>query len=402
MKKAYTNTIHKNAGPLAMNAGSKAKAKQRMPACSYGAACNRPGCVYRHPPKNAAAKSNTGTATTRDADPAFAANFCRPFLSNTCQFGNRCMNRHPPPGECDSIRKSFKGKKCMYNMECRNEGCLFFHDWENSDGVDHAEVERLAREMEAASLWRSTLPAAAAPMMMAAPTPPRETFEEWIQGGCVTPDQDIWFDTETGTQRIPEDVYALLHSLPPPPPPTKPPVGWAAIAATPAVATPPQLLQKAPLSARAPLPSIAIPSFVWNLNAYPANTFHLPPDERYKVVNSMHAKPLPVTKTAVTKTAGGVDSGAGVVDLHFQSLSTFESVLTQNLSSELQQYGEVWVITGSGHHVAVGHQVTGGVLFKEVKAYLEEWLGENKGCKVFVGKDGGGKSGAFLVVSASA
>jgi len=63
----------------------------------------------------------------------------------------------------------------------------------------------------------------------------------------------------------------------------------------------------------------------------------------------------------------------------------------------------VWIITGSGHHVAVGHQRRegGGVLFNAVKRYLEDHEEEME-WEFRIGKDcSGGKNktsgGALLV-----
>lgn len=84
-----------------------------------------------------------------------------------------------------------------------------------------------------------------------------------------------------------------------------------------------------------------------------------------------------------------------VIDLHFQSIRTFPVVLATVLPEKLKDHGEVWVVTGSGHHVnRSSHQKTGGVLETAVSG----WLSSNK--YVFVkGKDKNGFGGAVLVQS---
>ena len=50
MKKAYTNATRKGAtGAMSLQGNKGASTKVRMPLCTYGAACTRKDCVYRHP-----------------------------------------------------------------------------------------------------------------------------------------------------------------------------------------------------------------------------------------------------------------------------------------------------------------------------------------------------------------
>ena len=97
----------------------------RMPACDYGAACTRKGCVYRHPPKTAA--------------PPEAEEVCKPFLAGTCQFGQRCRNFHPPPDEVSAWRRKYATTACRYGEDCRNQSCLFWHPWSALDTAASAE-----------------------------------------------------------------------------------------------------------------------------------------------------------------------------------------------------------------------------------------------------------------------
>ena len=42
--------------------------------------------------------------------------------------------------------------------------------------------------------------------------------------------------------------------------------------------------------------------------------------------------------------------GAGVVDLHYQSVRTAPAILDQMLFTALKEYAEVWLITGKKSH----------------------------------------------------
>jgi Smr domain len=82
-----------------------------------------------------------------------------------------------------------------------------------------------------------------------------------------------------------------------------------------------------------------------------------------------------------------------VIDLHFQSTKTFALVLSTVLPDALQRHGEVWVVTGTGHHVGTKtHQKGGGALESAVLAWLLD-----EGYQVFRGKDRNGEGGAMLV-----
>ena len=87
-----------------------------------------------------------------------------------------------------------------------------------------------------------------------------------------------------------------------------------------------------------------------------------------------------------------------MLDLHYQSLSSFHLILDEYLDQSLRKEvkGGVWILTGTGHHVTEGHQKKGGVLFDAVREYLVE-----RGHCFDIGKDKGGMGGAYFVRTVS-
>ena len=82
-----------------------------------------------------------------------------------------------------------------------------------------------------------------------------------------------------------------------------------------------------------------------------------------------------------------------VIDLHFQSIKSFPIVLSAILPEKFRDFGEVWVVTGSGHHVSRNtHQKGGGVLESAVSGWLV-----SHGYDYLKGKDKNGYGGTFLV-----
>eukprot|EP00563_Minutocellus_polymorphus_P016226 CAMPEP_0181057650 /NCGR_PEP_ID=MMETSP1070-20121207/20365_1 /TAXON_ID=265543 /ORGANISM="Minutocellus polymorphus, Strain NH13" /LENGTH=850 /DNA_ID=CAMNT_0023137081 /DNA_START=348 /DNA_END=2900 /DNA_ORIENTATION=- len=81
-----------------------------------------------------------------------------------------------------------------------------------------------------------------------------------------------------------------------------------------------------------------------------------------------------------------------VLDLHFQSIKTFSVVLSTVLD-EMLETCDVWVVTGSGHHVDnSSHQKRGGVLEEAVTSWLD-----SHGYVYARGRDRNGHGGAVLV-----
>jgi hypothetical protein len=86
------------------------------------------------------------------------------------------------------------------------------------------------------------------------------------------------------------------------------------------------------------------------------------------------------------------NSREDVLDLHFQSIKTFPVVLSTVLD-EMLEACDVWVVTGSGHHVdKSSHQKRGGVLEEAVNSWLD-----SHGYVYARGRDRNGHGGAVLV-----
>ena len=86
------------------------------------------------------------------------------------------------------------------------------------------------------------------------------------------------------------------------------------------------------------------------------------------------------------------NSRQDVLDLHFQSIKTFPVVLSAVLD-EMLETCDVWVVTGSGHHVDnSSHQKRGGVLEEAVASWLVM-----QGYVYAQGRDRNGHGGAVLV-----
>lgn len=166
--------------------------------------------------------------------------------------------------------------------------------------------------------------------------------------------------------------------------------------------------------------TVVIPKEVWLPSTANADCFHLYPNpiERFKAVNNHHKSyiasvdiPLSFDNCNINIINSGSSpnskSKVALLDVHFQSAKTITPVLNRFLVPALKKNDEVWIITGSGHHVVVGHQRRegGGVLFNAVKRYLEEHEDE-LALEFRIGMDAsGGKNkssgGALLVRKAT-
>lgn len=144
------------------------------------------------------------------------------------------------------------------------------------------------------------------------------------------------------------------------------------------------------------LPSVKIPESVWR--TYPENiaaeAFAIEnPIERFAFVNSK-AKPAPSIID---------DEGCFVLDLHFQSTKTVETVLAQIIPQCLRylwaDFGtkgnNIWLITGSGGSVPKGHQSRGGVLYDAVLRGIVDLATKHDQLDVAEGLVPGGGKGAI-------
>jgi Smr domain len=129
----------------------------------------------------------------------------------------------------------------------------------------------------------------------------------------------------------------------------------------------------------ATIPVASIPQDLWNPheNRDAAAFYIADPLERYYAVTAAIGVPRD-----------------DVIDLHFQSLKTFRAVLETVLPTKLQTQPQVWIITGTGHHVGSRtHQKGGGAL----EAAVLEYLTTNTEYAVSRGRDRNGQGGAVLV-----
>mmetsp|Transcript_32950 Transcript_32950/g.71305 ORF Transcript_32950/g.71305 Transcript_32950/m.71305 type:complete len:912 (+) Transcript_32950:402-3137(+) len=120
----------------------------------------------------------------------------------------------------------------------------------------------------------------------------------------------------------------------------------------------------------------SIPQDLWHASEHrDSSVFHIAdPLERYNEVASVNPR-------------------QDVIDLHFQSVKTFPVVLSTILDGKLRDHGEVWVVTGSGHHVDTSsHQKRGGILEEAVNSWLDSYAYD-----YVRGRDRNGYGGAVLV-----
>lgn len=122
--------------------------------------------------------------------------------------------------------------------------------------------------------------------------------------------------------------------------------------------------------------TVRIPQDLWNPheNRDSSVFFIADPLERYNKVATTVGRP-------------------DVIDLHFQSTKTFGVVLSSILPKKLSEKDEIWIVTGTGHHVGKKtHQKGGGAL----ESAVIQWL-TDEGYNFSCGKDRNGLGGALLV-----
>ena len=110
--------------PSRAHKGRKGKKATKMPACTYGAACTRKGCIYSHPPKKRSAGGGGAAPSSPESD-----DVCLPYVAGLCTYGSRCRKRHPSQAQCAVLRASYAEQPCRWGDGCRSEGCLYWHSW---------------------------------------------------------------------------------------------------------------------------------------------------------------------------------------------------------------------------------------------------------------------------------
>lgn len=213
---------------------SKAKlAAESMPLCTYGAACARKDCIFRHAaPKKAAAE---GAGAPPPAEPQ---SVCMAHVAGACSFGRRCRNAHPPEEELEAIRRSCALRRCLYGDGCTNGLCLFLHPADAADAAERASeraLERLALREPSEPLHAEVvepvdnlLPERARPAVAIAPAPAPLPLHARAAGGVGGVGADVrlpdrlWIDAalrDAGAfhEREPLRRFALVnacHGLP--------------------------------------------------------------------------------------------------------------------------------------------------------------------------------------------
>ena len=449
MKQAYTNTGKNPNRPTVAGAAaakqsrSAGRRKQQMPLCHYGAGCNRKDCVYRHP-----------TASKVEED----AGICKPYLAGMCQFGRNCFNIHPHAEEADRLRQKFAAIMCQWGDNCRSEGCLYMHPADCRDEIEQSYYEtEFASEctvIEQQEAWMQPHGVENLPIYPAEsaeglcePEPNPASAEaslpeltsglslnaaaaEWVPSVHASewvPDADAseWVPSVHATEWVPNVLYsacpaheqcaAATSSLPHLTDSPPAPGSWAAIAASRSTAAGSGGKAdgvKAEGGVAATTDSgrraVRIPQQLWLTDVAridSASAFSIvDPLERFAAVNAPHEQRTAVARVPLTvkpsdsgdRTNAKAVKDVAVMDLHFQSVKTAPIVLDARLPALLEGHAEVWVLTGTGHHTdKAGHQRSqeGGVLYAAVRDYLM-----HTGYTFHPGKDGAGRSGAFLVV----
>ncbi len=288
---------------------ARSRNKTRMPLCTYGAACRRKGCVYRHPPRSSTGGGGGGGAShSGSGGSGPALKVCPHFLAGLCEYGNQCMNRHPSEEECRQTRAMFAAQVCRNGDACATVGCLYSHPGRERAAAAAAAAANSSLSTGAAE-WVPSF------MQRCPPAPPDPTLvpQSWPRADAAVVGTPTWGSgvlTATG-----------------------------AAGATAAAAAPPPAKKQIPVD-------LWTPSYLRN----PAMFQIADPIKRFGAVNRNAAE--------------------GVVDLHYQTVKSCWQVLDLVLP-QYAGYGDgVWVVTGTGNHRG-GHQAE-GVLYAEVRRYCAD------------------------------
>jgi len=285
-------------------------------------------------------------------DAAFSAPpICRHLLAEGC-YRSDCQFSH-----------DVEGNSCIFWLRGRcgkGDSCRFRH------GFD----ERLVKEYygptndNAVQEENTTYPPLSSTGSTFGTTDPSHYAIHNAMGAAVS------WDTQSGSERN------LVYSTTATEPATSSFANVASKGYTPSQSFATNSSSNATSSLEQSIPTAKIPLDVWTPHeTRDASVFYIvDPFERYHAVSSSVKR-------------------SDVIDLHFQSTKTFPAILSSVLPEKLSRMDEVWIVTGTGHHVgSKTHQKGGGALERAVIDWLTQE--EYRFCR---GRDRNGQGGAILV-----
>lgn len=414
----------------------RVRAQYKQSNCTYGDECMTEGCLYFHPWEAEEAESSNAELLCQELG------------------GMGLQSAHEIPTYEQWIATNCPAPATMDANESYN---IWYYPGSGMQRQPYEVYTLMYPQHASSTSFLNATSQSWQPAMESSTQQEPQSFQEWKSKGCPYPDwftsdHDPWYDDD-GLRREMEEVFQLLYGEGAEemrkkveeeeneanPTPAElmtsssngisgrqtmtvetPTSGWASIAAK---RPPPQAANPKSVEVErkttVPVPNgtnpakksrpVSIPKEVWLPDTANSDYFHMYPNpiERFNAVNAYHKPHLSTVKIpfcfdnhATNNSKGGK---VALLDVHFQSAKTVTPVLNRFLPKAIAVNNEVWIVTGSGQHVGVGHQrrESGGVLFNAVKKYLEEHEDE-LGLEFRIGKDtSGGKNkvsgGAFLV-----
>jgi hypothetical protein len=292
--------------PKKKKGGGGGKAKKgtpRMPECTYGAACTRPKCIYRHP--------KLADVEQAKVEASRSGKVCLAYLAGLCTYGRSCRSRHPSTDEANELIAMFSQQLCRFGTMCQTEGCLYAHpEPEYHNGF----------QMDAASVMSAGA-------------------QSWVPMGSSAVEAPSW---TPGHQSVND--------------PTLVPQQWpkAASSSVPAEreTVPAGRFQNMSKEHKAAMllgvKSLSIPVELWrDYTTRDSSVFHeiANPLARFGRVNE--------------------ESPENCIDLHYIGKEEVNSVLDVVLP-QYKNDTNIWIVTGSGHH-RDGHQAMGVLFYSVVK-----------------------------------
>mmetsp|Transcript_19767 Transcript_19767/g.46415 ORF Transcript_19767/g.46415 Transcript_19767/m.46415 type:complete len:512 (+) Transcript_19767:301-1836(+) len=418
------------------------RASYKKKTCSHGDACETEGCLFWHPyeAEETMLGDDYGNTCTIIGNREVETPTFDEWLSMNCP--------HPPT--MDDYE--------LYNVWHYAASGLQRDPWEVYCLMYPNNAQQEASGLNANSqMWQPSL--LSAPQSSEPPSQEPQSFQEWKNHGQPNP---IWYNelylhidpwyTDDGRRRGLEEVYELLygpdaqtkfsmlhqaHLEANDPTPAEllasenhttakdqPAVphsqaasstGWASIAAKPGKVRSDSFsstgsMKMSSCGKEKRKKAVVIPKECWLPSTANSDFFHSYPDpiERFVAVNAHHKTylegvtiPLSFNNHTDASTRRRKGGRVTLLDVHFQSANAINFVLDKFLHPALHKFDEVWIITGSGSHVGVGHQKreSGGVLYNAVQRYLAQQERDDS-IEFRVGRypAGGARSGgAFLV-----